>query len=114
MKILRTKNNQELTKKEGYALMHSNHAEKVSDHIDEIVEVVKFAFYEEDTDPENIKNILSFIDVNGKIYGTNSDSFKRSFENVLDFFEDEETIPILIFSGTSKNGRTFIICDYAG
>lgn len=55
--------------------------------------------------------VLVFADENGNCYSTISDTFKRTFNDILDIFAIEEMPPLKIEKGLSKSGREYMYCD---
>lgn len=118
MKILRTDAKSKDDKKLMYKLTRSPEAVKLSTLSGQRIDVLHYAFYEDEKKEGEVTNILSMLTPEGEVFATNSDSVQREFLNVLEFFEDDLAadggyIPIRIVEGKSKNGRTFYTCTYA-
>ena len=111
MKILRTKQNKELDKKSLYRLLHSPVTKKISEQRGQTLNITEFCFFH---DEENDKDILSLLDKENNVYATDSSTFQKAFIEILDFFEEDEIIPVEVIGGVSKNGREFSTCSYAG
>ena len=60
-------------------------------------------------DGEDVKEILTLETVDGEMFGTVSDTFKREFDDIVGFFGDDVGA-IRVIGRTSKNGRKFITC----
>ena len=104
-----------LNAREKYAMMYNQGIEKMSDHVGERLTIDKFIEYEDETE-DGVRTILSIKATNGKIYATNSATFIRDFNRIVELFtedESEELPEILIYGGTSKNDRPFIACSVA-
>lgn len=104
-----------LTAKEKYALSYNAGIERMSDHVGERVTIDKFLMYEDENNEGEIQTVLSIMTETGEIYATNSPTFVRDFTRIAELFaEAEEELPeIMIYGGTSKNGRDFIACSVA-
>lgn len=76
----------------------------------EEITVSAWAIYEEPDkkDPEKVNRILSVLDATtGCAYATNSPTFQRSFEDIVEIFGNNG-FAIAVMHGTSNNGRNFI------
>ena len=112
MKILKSTKN--LTLVDQYNLMRNPETEKMSDHVGEEFALEKYMLREEErADTGETVRIVSFMS-NGKIYATNSSTFCREFEAILDMAEcaGETVNKIRVSEGTSKKGRNYITCVY--
>lgn len=93
-----------------YKMMKSPDVKKMSDAEDSILEVRSWIKY---TDVDNktgeIKEILTLETVDGEMFGTVSETFKREFEDIVSFFGDNVG-EIKVIGGTSKSGRKYITC----
>ena len=101
-----------------YKLTRSPEAMKLSTLSGQRIDVIHYAIYEDEKKPGEVTTVISFLTPEGEVFATNSESVRREFMNILDFFEDDLTadggyIPIKIIEGKSKNGRTFYSCTYA-
>lgn len=113
MNIIKTSEN--LTPKEIYNLTSSPAVQKMRDVVDSVIEIDKYAFYEDlNKKTGEVQEILAIQTPDGEIFATNSPTFKEDFENMVAFFEGmgEEVHAISVMSGTSKAGRQFITCRY--
>lgn len=103
-----------LSKKEIYQLTKSPKAQKMSDAEGSVLEVKAWAIYEDvDDTTGEVRTILSILTPDGEVFGTNSPTFQRDFQDMAEIFEGEP-LSVQVISGTSKNGRTFYTCVYAG
>ena len=103
-----------------YKLTRSPETMKMSTLAGQRIDVKHYCIYDDDKIDKNgneVKNtILTLMTVEGEIFGTNSESVRKEFLNILEIFEDDLTdgyIPIRIIQGTSKNNRTFYTATYA-
>ena len=104
-----------------YKLTSSPEVQKLSTIDDGRIDVTHYCFYDdlkEKNGEVSTVRVLAVMTVEGEIFGTNSATFQREFERILDIFEDElETeggyLPVHVFKGMSKNNRTFLTCAYA-
>lgn len=93
-----------------YKMMKSPDVKKMSDAEDSILEVKSWLKYSDvDSKTGEVKEILTLETVDGKMFGTVSDTFKREFEDMVSFFGDDVGA-IRVIGGTSKAGRKFITC----
>lgn len=81
----------------------------------DMVDVHQWLFYEDLNSKDETVSLLSFRDENGHVYATQSDTFKGSFEEILDIIQtsggDDKTVfTIKKISGTAKSGRDYINC----
>lgn len=103
-----------------YAMTKSPEIISVSKLADgDVLEVHRWMFYEDLNSKEEIVSLLSFQDENGSVYATQSDTFKGSFEEMLDIIQDSGGSDKTIFtikkiSGTAKSGRDYINCVLVG
>lgn len=90
--------------------------QKMSDNVDSIVDVDRWLIYEKTDSEGEIVTILSISNTEGKVFATNSPTFRKSFEEIIGLTEStgEKLNSIKIVNGISKNGRTFITCVYEG
>lgn len=118
------KASRELSPTEQYMHMLAQGAKKMADHKDETIEIKTWCLYEsteEKTDKKSgevtreVKEVLSIHTADGDTLGTISDTFKRDFFAMQDFFKAQgmDAPNIKIIGGTSKAGREFITCTIA-
>lgn len=80
-----------------------------------ILEIAAWAIYEDvDQKTGEVRPILSIQTPEGEVYGTNSATMQTDFLRMVDVFGDDGIGAVEIISGTSKAGREFITCAYAG
>lgn len=108
------KASKELSKKETYLMMNNQATKKLRDAVGTQLCVTMWAKFEDvdDNDPEKRMVILSIKTDDGDYLATNSATFIKEFEKIVDIF-DEELPDIVIISGTSKNNREYISCTIA-
>ena len=79
------------------------------------LEVAAWCKYEDlDSKIGELRPILTIRTPEGEVYGTNSATFIADFEAMTDMFGPGGVDVLEIISGTSKAGREFITCAYAG
>lgn len=79
------------------------------------LEVAAWCKYEDlDAKTGELRPILTIKTPEGEVYGTNSATFIADFEAMTDMFGPGGVDVLEIISGTSKAGREFITCAYAG
>ena len=111
MEILVT--NKELTKQELYFLTKAQDTQKMTEAADQTMELSAWAIYKDhNADGEEVE-LFAMRTVEGESYATNSQTFISAFRDILDIFPPEEVTKLKVFSGTSKNNRTYITCAYA-
>ena len=94
-----------------YKMMKSPDIKKMSDAEDSILEVKSWLKYSDvDNKTGEVKEILTLETVDGEMFGTVSDTFKREFDDIVSFFGDDDVGAIKVVGGTSKAGRKFITC----
>ena len=107
MNIVKT--NKELDKKDIYKMTLSPAIKRMRDCVGSVIPVVNYCMYTDKKNDGTEMNILSIMDNDGVCYATNSPTFNRDFERIIDIMGDD-TFEIEIISGTSKAGRDFITC----
>ena len=60
----------------------------------------------------NEVEIETYLDVNGTVYATQSETFKDDFEDICDIFLGED-VSIIKKSGKTKAGRDYVYCTLA-
>lgn len=102
-----------LTTMDIYKMSKSNEIQKVSDNEGKILPVKAYMAYTDIDSKGEEKTICSIMTADDEVYATNSDSFRRDFEDMLSLTasmnQTVETIKIV--SGKSKAGRTFYTCE---
>ena len=101
---------EDMDKREEYKLMYSNSAQNMSDAEGSVLKPTAWVLHEDVTPTGEIKKAVTLITEDGEIFGTISEPFINAFERIADFF-DGEIGEIMVVSGTSKAGRTYITCD---
>lgn len=105
-----------------YKLTRSPETQKMSGLNDQRIDVIHYCIYEDEKPDRNgeVKKstILTVMTRQGEIFGTNSQTMREEFLNLVDIFgEDLEAedgyIPVRVFKAMSKNGREFVTCTYA-
>ena len=96
-----------------YKLMKSPEVKKMSDAEDSILEVDAWILYSDiDQKTGEERRVLVIKTVDGEMFGTISDTFKREFSDIVGFFGDDVG-SIKVISGQSKAGRKYITCTVA-
>lgn len=79
------------------------------------LEVSAWCKYEDaDAKTGELRQIMSIMTPEGEVFGTNSATFIDDFEKMVVLFGPGGVDTIEVVSGTSKAGREFITCAYAG
>lgn len=110
MKILEKSG--DLSKRTMFKLTEGKNTTKVSDAVGMQIKVSCWLIYEDENARGETVEVLSIQGIDGDIYTTVSDVFKRSFERIVETFDDED-IEIVILDGLTKNGRTYYDCTIA-
>ena len=104
----------ELTPAQIYLLTMSPKSQRVSDNIGVVINVKAWALFEDvdKKNPEVTRDILAFIDDEGSVYATVSETFKSEFFDMLEVMGG--SVPAIeVVGGTSKNGRSYVTCTLA-
>lgn len=102
----------ELTKVERYRLTLSPEIKTVQDLDDgTVISVVAFCeFNDVDEASGEVSSLLGILADDGSSYVTQSATFKRSFKDIADIFDDGEQFSIKKISGVTKAGRPYVNC----
>ncbi len=113
MNIIKT--SKELNVRERYAMTMSPAMQKMRNCVDQRLDVAAWCLYTDTDSDGKEQTILSILTPEGEVFATNSPTFQRDFENIVEIFADadEDFDAINIISGTSKAGREFITCTLA-
>lgn len=102
-------------KKTMYALTMSPKMRNMKELKGSALEVSAWCKYEDvDAKTGELRPILSIMSPEGEVYGTNSPTFIDDWEKMVQLFGPGGVEAVEIISGTSKAGREFITCAYAG
>lgn len=116
MEILKV--SREMTTEDKYFLTMSPEIEKMSSIKGMVLEIDCWILYKDQKTDEDGKveeeTILSIRNTLGEVFATNSPTFIKEFERIIELFNDDgqEVKYIKVSSGTSKNGRDYITCVY--
>ena len=108
MKIINT--NKDLTPRDTYKLTKNPGIKKMRDAVSQRLEVKNWCNYFDEKEDGTVAEILAIETMDGDVYATNSDTFRRDFMEMLEIGVADE---ILIMTGKSKSGRDFITCCLA-
>ena len=108
MKILNA--SRELSKREEYKLTAGKGVQKIQDSTGLVIDVDIWAEYEDVNAKGETVKVLSIMDKDGSIYTTVSETFKRSFYQIVEKWAGEDLPGILVLEGSTKNGRTYYDC----
>ena len=87
-----------------FKMMKSPEVKKMIDAEDSILEVKAWVMFK-----DMAYTVLTLETVDGEMFGTVSETFIKSFEEIVSFFGDDVG-SIKVIGGTSKAGRKFITC----
>ena len=102
-----------LSKKDLYNLTMCPKTQKMTTAKGSILEVAAWCLYDDVDKEGEVRRVLSIQTPEGEIFATNSATFQDDFQRMVDLF-DGVVSAIEVISGTSKGGREFIDCSYAG
>jgi hypothetical protein len=108
----------QLSTEDKYYLTMSPDIQKMSDQQGQILDIDKWLIYSDANEDKNAEakeqHILSIMTKDGEVFATNSPTFIKDFQKLVDLFNssNEKVEKIEIISGLSKAGRTFITCKY--
>lgn len=78
----------------------------------DILQVMGYCKYEDVNAKGETHNILCIMDEHGNIFSTISETFRNSFDDIVNIMDGED-FAITVVKGTSKAGRDFIDCELA-
>lgn len=108
MKVINSKNLN--SKRDIYKLTRSA-TNKVSDLDGQTVKVKAWVYFADIDSSGETKDVLAIMDEDGGTYGTISPVFIREFLDIQEYFEgDPEGDIIEVFTGKTKEDRTFVSC----
>lgn len=103
------------SKKTAYNLTMSPKMRNMKELKGSTLDVEAWCKYEDvDAKTSELRPILSIMTPEGEVFGTNSATFIDDFEKMVELFGPDGVEAVEIISGTSKAGREFITCAYAG
>ena len=102
----------ELTKEEIYFLTKAQDVQKMSEAVDQILDLTAWCIYLDTNADDQEVELFSMRTEDGDTFATNSATFIRAFREILDIFEPSEVKRLKVMNGVSKNNRTFITCAY--
>lgn len=104
---------QDFDKKEIYKLTKGETI-RVQDSAGVVLNVADYLEYEDVNSRGETVRMLALMDTDGHVYTTISETFKQRFYEIVDIFGDElKTTDIIITTGTSKAGRSYMSCTLA-
>ena len=106
---------EELSNKQLYELTMSPKIQKMREQRGSVIQIAAACIYEDvDKKTGEVHEVLSIATPDGEIFATNSQTFMADFLAMCDMFGDAGVTAIEVISGTSKAGREYITCAYAG
>lgn len=103
-----------LSNKQIYDLTMSPKTQKMSSAKGSLIEIAAFCRYLDVDKDGEAREVFSVLTPDGEIFATNSPTFMDDFDRMCDLFGPGGVGGIEVISGTSKAGREFITCAYAG
>lgn len=104
--------NKELTKEEKYFLTKAQDVQKMTEAVDQTLDLAAWAIYTDTDKDGNEVELFAMLTEDGDKFATNSSTFISAFREILDIFEPQEVKRLKVMTGTSKNNRTFVTCAY--
>lgn len=106
------KTKKELDKKGQYIMTLNKAMKSMKDVPDQTeIKVINFCFFDKvDERTGESVSLLSILDESGKVYCTQSETFKRDFTDIAEIFDEDEDFIIGKISGVTKAGRDFVDC----
>ena len=110
MEIIET--SRELSAKDKWKLTRDAGILKMSDFEGQTIQPITYCVYTDVNSEGQEQTLLSIMDSEGKVYATNSETFRREFLDMVKVFtESKEPLEsILIMGGTTNAGRHYITC----
>lgn len=105
----------ELTKVERYRMTLSPEIKTVQNIPDDtVINVSAFCIFDDiNEETGEVSNLLGILDGDGNSFVTQSATFRRSFADIADIFDDGEEFSIRKISGETKAGRPYVNCVLA-
>lgn len=94
-----------------YDLLRSPKIQKMAEVKGQRLDVVAYIIREETQDSGEITTICSVKTADGDLYATNSKTFIREFEAVIECV-GEEPFAVDVLDGVSRAGRHFVTCAW--
>lgn len=111
MKIIET--SKDLTKAEIYLLTKSPLIQTVKNNVGKVVVVKAWCKYSDVNSRGNEIELLSIVTETNEIFATNSKTFMKAFQDIIDIFGNDSTLPPITFvSGKTKSDKEFVTCAY--
>ena len=104
--------NKELTKEEKYFLTKAQDVQKMTEAVDQVLDLAAWAIYTDTDKDGNEVELFAMLTEDGDKFATNSATFIGAFREILDIFEPGEVKRLKVMNGTSKNNRMFVTCAY--
>lgn len=101
----------ELTNEQKYQLLRSPKMGRMSDVKGQRLNVTAYILREEQTDDGEVNKICSILTSDGDMYATNSVTFIREFEAIIECVGDE-AFSLDVLDGLSRNGRHYVTCAW--
>ena len=103
------------SKVQRYALTMSPKMRNMKEVTPSVLDIKAWCIYEDvDAKTQEPRPILSIMTPEGEVFGTNSATFMDDYAKMIDLFGPDGVEAVEVISGTSKAGREFITCAYAG
>ena len=106
---------EELSKKQSYDLTMNPKTQKMLDAVGTVLDIAAWCHYKDNNGKDGAEqDIMSILTPEGEIYATNSETFRKDFFRMVDLFGPDGVDCVEVITGTSKAGRPFVDCAYAG
>ena len=113
MKIV--KSSKDLSTSETYKMTMDAGIQKMREAVGSRLDIAAYCKYEDENKDGDTQTILSVMTDDGEVFATNSPTFIREFDRMVDLFKasGEDLRAIKVITGTSKAGREFITLTLA-
>lgn len=110
MAITITSQSKDFTEVEQYLMTLDRGIKSLKDVDDDTsIPVAGYLTFTDEKENGNSVDILSIITPDNEVFSCQSDTFKRSFNNIANIMRDKQ-FSIIKISGTTKNNRPYIDC----
>lgn len=102
---------EQLSNEQKYQLIRSPKIGKMSDVKGQRLQVTAYMLREDAKQDGEVQLICSILTADGDMYATNSSTFIREFEAIIECVGDQP-FALDVLDGVSRNGRHFVTCAW--